>query len=153
MPRHVPSPREHCFKPYLQRFVLVFFDDILIYSPDIEQHKQHLATVLQTLQDQGLYANRNKCEFGKTQLAYLGHVMSTKGVAVDGSKVEAMLQWPVPRNLKELLSFLGLTGYYRNFIAKYATIARLLTDQMKKDQYGWTSEATTAFESLKHALV
>lgn len=90
--------------------------------------------VLKMLQKHSLYANRDKCEFGKTQLAYLGHVVSAKGVAVDGSKVQAMLQWPLPRNLKELRSFLGLTGYYRKFIVGYATIARPLTDQMKKDQ-------------------
>ncbi|XP_074337652.1 putative mitochondrial protein AtMg00860 [Apium graveolens] len=112
------------FKPYLRRFVLVFFDDILVYSPDATQHQRHLATVLQILQEHQLYANKDKCEFGQTQLAYLGHVISDQGVAVDGSKIEAMLQWPQPKNLKQLRSFLGLTGYYRKFIAGYATIAR-----------------------------
>lgn len=109
--------------------------------------------MLQTLQDNALYANRNKCEFGKSQLAYFGHVVSAQGVEVDSSKVQAMLQWPVPRNLKELQSFLGLTGYYRKFIAGYANISHPLTNQMKKDKHGWTNEATIAFNSLKQALV
>ena len=140
------------FKPFLRRFVLVFFDDILIYSTSPVEHQQHLSQVLQTLQDHGLYANWSKCEFGQTQLAYLGHIVSGKGVAVDDSKIQAMLSWPQPQNLKDLRSFLGLTGYYRRFIARYASIAQPLTDQMKKDQFGWSEQATTAFLALKTAL-
>lgn len=140
------------FKPYLHRFVLVFFDDILVYSPDATKHKQHMATVLHTLQENQLYANLDKWEFGQPKLAYLGHVISAQGVAVDWSKIEAMLQWPKPANLKQLRSFLGLTGYYRKFIAGYATLAQTLTDQMKKDQYGWSNEATVSFEQFKQAL-
>ncbi|XP_074347660.1 uncharacterized protein LOC141686530 [Apium graveolens] len=118
------------FMPYLRRFVLVFFDDILVYSPDATQHQRHLATVLQTLQEHQLYANKDKCEFGQTQLAYLGHVISDQGVVVDGR----------------------LTGYYRKFIAGYATIAHPLTDQMKRDHFGWTENATASFELLKRSL-
>lgn len=140
------------FKSLLRKFVLVFFDDILVYSPTEEQHREHLNTVLETLRTHQLYANGKKCEFGQPQLAYLGHIISADGVAVDPDKIKAMEVWPLPRNLKELKGFLGLTGYYRKFIAGYATIARPLTDETRKDQFGWTPEASFAFERLKHAM-
>ncbi|KAL8118331.1 hypothetical protein AgCh_016023 [Apium graveolens] len=141
------------FKPFLRKFVLVFFDDILVYSPTEEKHVEHLSLVLETLTTHQLYANEKKCEFGQTRLTYLGHIISENGVAVDPEKVKALETWPIPSNLKELKGFLGLSGYYRRFIAGYATIARPLTDQTRKDQFGWTQEATTAFKQLKLALM
>lgn len=141
------------FRPYLRRFVLVFFDDILVYSKDKEEHKQHLTSVLQTLHEHQLYVNRKKCEFGKSQVAYLGHIISESGVAVDMSKVKSMQEWPAPVSLKSLRSFLGLTGYYRKFIQGYASIAGPLTEQLKRDKFNWTPAATQAFEALKTAMV
>ncbi|KAF8400118.1 hypothetical protein HHK36_013414 [Tetracentron sinense] len=117
-----------------------------------ESHQQHLAQVLGVLQANGLYANRKKCEFGKTQVAYLGHIISGKGVAADPSKVQAMVSWPTPTNLRALRGFLGLTGYYRKFVAGYAQIALPLTEQLKKDKFGWNSEAETSFEELKRTM-
>lgn len=140
------------FKPYLRRFVLVFFDDILVYNPSFEEHTEHLETVLQVLKSQQLYANYKKCEFAQKELAYLGHVISAEGVAVDREKIKAMLDWPLPITIKELRGFLGLTGYYRKFIKGYAKLALPLTDQLKKDSFGWNLEATTAFNSLKRVM-
>lgn len=140
------------FRPYLRKFVLVFFDDILVYSGSLQQHREHLAVVMGILQENQLYANWKKCDFGKEEVAYLGHIISAKGVAMDQSKVQAMLAWPTPKTLRDLRGFLGLTGYYRRFVQGYAAIAQPLTQQLKKDSFGWTSDATAAFQSLKVAL-
>lgn len=142
------------FRPYLREFVLVFLDDIVIYSRSKEGHVQHVTTkVFQLLEQHKLYVNQKKCEFGRTQVAYLGHVISQEGVSIDTDKIKSMTQWPIPRSVKELSGFLGLTGYYRKFIKGYAKIAGPLTDQLKKDQYRWTEEATVAFQTLKQAMV
>lgn len=140
------------FRPYLRKFVLVFFDDILIYSKTKEQHREHLNLVLGVLAENSLVANIKKCAFGKSKVAYLGHVISNQGVAVDSDKIKAIIEWEQPKNLRELRGFLGLTGYYRKYVAGYAQIAGPLTDQLRKDNFGWTAEATKAFSQLKQAL-
>ena len=140
------------FRPYLRKYVLVFFDDILIYSRTEEEHLQHVRTVLEVLTQHQLYVHKKKCEFGTKEVAYLGHIISAKGVAVDLSKIQAMINWPIPKSLKALRGFLGLTGYYRKFIRGYAQVAAPLTDQLKKDNYSWIEEATVAFQTLKQAM-
>lgn len=151
-PTTFQSLMNNVFKPFLRKFVLVFFDDILIYSKDEQEHSDHLQLVLGKLVDHCLYANRKKCEFGKNSIGYLGHVISEQGVDVDQDKVTAILEWPLPTNLRELRGFLGMTGYYRKFVAHYAHIAQPLTEQLRKDNYGWNEAATAAFELLKSAL-
>lgn len=97
-------------------------------------------------------ANLKKCAFGKKEIAYLGYVISEHGVAVDQEKIRAMIEWEVPRCLKELRGFSGLTGYYRKYVANYAQIAQPLTEQLRKDSYGWTETATRSFMQLKKAM-
>ncbi|KAI3470676.1 hypothetical protein Pfo_027339 [Paulownia fortunei] len=101
------------FKQYLDKFVIVFIDNILIYSRDKEEHKEHLKIVLQVLKEKQLYAKFKKCEFWLEQVVFLGHVVSKDGISIDPSKVEAVIKWPTPTNVSEVRSFLGLVGYYR----------------------------------------
>ncbi|KAJ4733316.1 polyprotein [Rhynchospora pubera] len=140
------------FKPYLRKFVLVFFDDILIYSTDEESHKMHLSKVLDLLKKNQLFAKKAKCEFDMMELEYLGHIISHKGIATDPSKIEAMVNWPIPKSVKELRGFLGLTGYYRRFIKDYGTISKPLTDQLKKNAFHWNELAQEAFCKLKEVM-
>jgi hypothetical protein len=103
------------FKPFLRKFVLVFFDDILIYNKSWEEHVQHVDRVLQLLEEKQLYAKPSKCAFGVQEVEYLGHIVSHEGVKVDPNKIKAMREWPIPKTLKKLRGFLGLTGYYLQF--------------------------------------
>ncbi|XP_043714678.1 uncharacterized mitochondrial protein AtMg00860-like [Telopea speciosissima] len=137
------------FKPFLRKFVIVFFDDILVYSNSIAEHFSHLRTVFQCLATNQLYAKMSKGLFAQESVEYLGHIISSSGIHVDSSKISAMLHWPPPQNLKQVRGFLGLTGYYRKFIKHYASVAAPLTDLLKKDAFTWTDSAQQAFIELK----
>ena len=140
------------FSDYLREFILVFFDDILVYNRNLELHKQHLQTVMQILRDNRLYAKQSKCAFGVEKVDYLGHVISAEGISTDPTKIRAMQEWPTPKNLKALRGFLGLTGYYRRFIRGYGTVSKPLTNLLKKDNFMWTEEANTSFQNLKKIM-
>ena len=104
------------FQPYLDHFVVVFVDDILIYSQSEKEHEDHLQIVLQALRDHQLYAKFSKCEFWLTKVRFLGHVVLTSGVSVDPKKVEVVMSWERPKSVFEIHSFLGFAGYYWRFI-------------------------------------
>jgi hypothetical protein len=104
------------FSPFLRKFVLVFFDDILIYSPSLDQHKIHLNSVLTVLRNHELKAKLSKCTFGQNQVEYLGHIISAEGVSTDPTIIVDIVKWKIPHTIKKLRGFLGLTGYYRRFI-------------------------------------
>nr|KYP37777.1 Transposon Ty3-I Gag-Pol polyprotein [Cajanus cajan] len=141
------------FHSYLDRFVVVFIDDILVYSKTREEHVEHLRIVLQTLKEKQLYAKLPKCEFWLDSVNFLGHVISKGGIAVDPAKVEAVLEWRTPKSVFEIRSFLGLAGYYRRFIENFSRLALPLTKLTKKDQpFVWDSRCEESFQELKRRL-
>ncbi|GAV63615.1 hypothetical protein CFOL_v3_07133 [Cephalotus follicularis] len=119
----------------------------------MEEHIKHLRITLEILKQHSLVAKRSKCIFGGSKVEYLGHFISEQGVSTDPKKVAAIQQWPMPKNLKELRGFLGLTGYYRRFIRNYSLLSKPLTSLLKKDAFKWTEEATDSFNRLKDAMV
>jgi hypothetical protein len=139
--------------PGLRRFVVVFFDDILVYSATYEDHLEHLRLVFEWLHKDHWKLKRSKCSFAQRSMAYLGHIINGQGVATDPDKVAAIVHWPTPSNVKELRSFLGLAGYYRKFVRHFGVIARPLTNLLKKNSlFVWTPEHASAFATLKTSL-
>ncbi|GKE06788.1 transposon ty3-I gag-pol polyprotein, partial [Tanacetum coccineum] len=141
------------FKPFLKRFALVFFDDILVYSSSIIKHIAQLRMVLQVMRKNTLFAKKSKCVFGTSKVEYLGHVISGMRVTTDPSKIQAIQDWHVPTNIKQLRGFLGLTGYYRRFVKGYAVISQPLTALLKKNAFKWNLQTQTSFEKLKQAMI
>jgi hypothetical protein len=139
-------------RPFLRRFVLVFCDDILIYSRTWADHLRHIHAVFAELQGHQLFLKRSKCAFGAPSVAYLGHVVSVAGVAMDPAKLQAVRDWPRPQSARAVRGFLGLAGYYRKFIHSYGTIAAPLTALLRKEGFSWTAEAAAAFAALKDAV-
>jgi hypothetical protein len=134
------------FVDKLDKFVVVFIDDILIYSSTTEEHEQHLRVVLEKLRQNQLYAKFSKCDFWLEEVAFLHHVLTAEGVAVDPAKIEAMKEWEQPRNVTDIRSFLGLAGYYRRFIENFSKIAKPMTNLLKKtNKFEWTPECEHSF--------
>ncbi|EOY21357.1 RNA-directed DNA polymerase (Reverse transcriptase) [Theobroma cacao] len=141
------------FHPYLDKFVIVFIDDILVYSKNDDEHAAHLLIVLQTLRERQLYAKFSKCEFWLKEVVFLGHVVSGAGIYVDPKKIEAILQWEQPRTVTEIRSFLGLAGYYRRFVQGFSLIAAPLTRLTRKGvKYEWDDVCENRFQELKNRL-
>ena len=137
----------------LDKFVVVFIDDILIYSKSIQEHEQHLRVVLEKLRAHKLYDKFSKCEFWLEKVAFLGHILTAEGVAVDSEKVEAVSNWQQPTNVSEIRSFLGLAGYYRRFIEGFSKIAWPMTELLKKEKkFVWIEFCERSFQKLKRRL-
>nr|GEX04530.1 putative reverse transcriptase domain-containing protein [Tanacetum cinerariifolium] len=138
---------------YLDKFVIVFIDDILIYSKTQEEHEVHLGLVLELLKEEKLYANFSKCEFWLQEVQFLGHMLNGDGIHVDPSKIEVVKNWKAPRTPSKVISFLGLAGYYRQFIENFSKIAKYLTIlTQKSNTFGWCEEQERAFQTLKDNL-
>jgi hypothetical protein len=141
------------FMEYLDKFVMVFFDDVLIYSRSEEEHEEHLHLVLQKLQEHRLYVKLSKCEFWMKQIAFLGHVISKGGIFVDPSKVYDVLSWNAPTSVSDIRSFLRLAGYYRRFIKGFSKISKAMTELLEKDRkLEWTPTCEASFQELKKRL-
>ena len=141
------------FQDMIDESVLVYLDDIMIFSKTAEEHEKHVRQVLERLRQNKLYLNKKKCKFFQTEVDWLGHIVSGDGISVDQSKITAVKEWPVPKAPKLLMSFLGYAGYYRRFIEKYSHLAAPLTDLLRKcAEYVWGLPQQQAFEALKKAL-
>ncbi|XP_057775458.1 uncharacterized protein LOC130994433 [Salvia miltiorrhiza] len=152
-PSTFQATMNYVLKKFLRCFVVVFFDDILIYSRSESEHLEHLSAVLSCLRTNCLYVKLSKCSFGTSSVAYLGHIVSAGELRVDPTKIQAMLDWPQPKTAKQLRGFLGLTGYYRKFIQHYASIAAPLTDLLRKDGFHWSTQASSSFTTLQQAMI
>lgn len=142
------------FKDFMDKFVIVFIDDILVYSRSQEEHVDHLRVVLQILREKQLYAKFSKCEFWLDSVVFLGHVISGNGIQVDPKKIEAVVNWKRPTNVTEIRSFLGLAGYYRRFVKDFSLIAKSLTRLTQKNvKFEWTDQCEQSFLELKDRLV
>ncbi|KAI3682772.1 hypothetical protein L1987_83010 [Smallanthus sonchifolius] len=140
-------------KPYLDKFMIVFIDDILIYSRTKEDHEHHLKLILELLRNEKLYAKFSKCEFWIREVHFLGHVINKEGIHVDPSKIEAIKNWEAPKTPTEVRQFLGLAGYYRRFIENFSKIALPLTTLTQKEKkYDWSDKLESAFQLLKQKL-
>ncbi|GJZ62178.1 putative reverse transcriptase domain-containing protein [Tanacetum coccineum] len=140
-------------KPYLDKFVIVFIDDILVYSKDEEEHGKHLKIILELLKKERLYAKFSKCNFWLDSVQFLGHVIDRSGVHVDPAKIEAIKSWAAPTTPTEVRQFLGLAGYYRRFIEGFSLISKPLTKLTQKNKkYEWGKEEKEAFQTLKQKL-
>jgi len=141
------------FRPFLDKFVIVLINDILIYSRTQEEHAEYLRLVLGILREKQLYVKLSKCEFWMDEVQFLGHVISTQGIAVDPTKVDAVVKWESPKSAMEIRSFVGLAGYCRRFIEGFSKTVAHLTQLTRKDQpFTWTDKCEESFQELKWRL-
>jgi hypothetical protein len=152
-PAHFMYLMNSVFMPELDKFVVVFIDDILIYSKSEEEHAQHLHIILQWLWDHQLYAKFSKCAFWLKVVPFLGHIISVDGIAIDPNKVQEVFDWKSPRSVTQIRSFLGLAGYYHRFIPNFSKIAKPMAKLLEKEaKFKWSSQCKEAFLTLKKLL-
>ena len=142
----------HLLRPFIGSFVVVYFDDIRIYSATKEEHLQHIQEVLGVLRREKFYAAKKKCVFMSPKLLFLGYLISGDRLEVDKVKVQAVREWPILMTLTEVRSFHGLASFYRRFIANFSSIMAPITNCMKGNTFRWTGEAETAFQLIKDRL-
>jgi hypothetical protein len=141
------------FSQYLDKFLVVFIDDIMFYSKTTEEHDKHLQIVLQTLRKHKLYAKFNKCDFYQKEIQYLGHIISSEGIIVDPEKIKSIMEWPVPKDLEDIRSFMGITRYYRRFIEGFSKIAYpIMSLQKKGTKFNWSQKCQDNFNKIKESL-
>nr|GFC74399.1 putative reverse transcriptase domain-containing protein [Tanacetum cinerariifolium] len=137
-------------KPYLDKFVIVFIDDILIYSKNQQEHEEHLKLILELLKREQLYAKFSKCEFWISKVQFLGYVIDSQGIHVDPAKIDSIKDWASPKTTTEIRQFLGLAGYYRRFIEGFSKIASPMTKlTQKKVKFEWGDKQEEAFQVIK----
>ena len=130
----------------MDKFSLVFLDDILVYSKDGEEHAEHLRLTLQLLREHQLYEKLSKCDFYRDRIQYLGHVISKEGISVDPEKIEAIMNWPTPRNVRDVRYFMGLAGYYMRFIEGFSKVAHAITSLQRQGiKFEWTLKCEEIF--------
>lgn len=139
-------------QPFIGRFLVVYFDDILIYSKTKEEYIFYLQEVIRVLHQEKLYINLKKCSFMSPSVLFLGFVVPSKGVEVDPNKMKAILEWPVLSTLHEVQNFHGLATFYRRFIRNFSTLMAPITNCMRKGQFVWTKAASQAFEEVKKIM-
>jgi hypothetical protein len=153
-PTYIMYLMNKIFMEYLDKFVVVFIDDILVYSRSEEEDEEHLRFNLQKIRDHRLYAKLSKCEFWLKQVAFLGHIASNGGISVDPSNIQVVLGWNLPTSVGDIHSFLGLAGYYRRFIEGFLKISKPMTELLKKDKkFKWMPTCEASFQELKKRLM
>ncbi|GBG63083.1 hypothetical protein CBR_g36568 [Chara braunii] len=155
---NAPATFQRCmndlFRPWLDKFVVVYLDDILVFSETLQEHQGHLRQVLEKLREANFKINAKECEWAKTQVLYLGHVLDGDGIKLEDSKIAAIRDWSTPRTLTELRSFVGLTNYYRKFVRNFSTFVAPLRRLLKKEAiWQWDKDCTSALKKLKRALI
>jgi hypothetical protein len=139
----------HALRAFIGRFVVFYFDDILVYSKDLNEHINHLQCALDVLRKESLYANLKKCAFCMEKVVFLGYVINAKGIEVDEEKVKAIKEWPTPKSITEVRSFHGLASFYRRFVKNFSTLVAPVTEIVKKSVgFKWCSEQDRAFRYL-----
>jgi hypothetical protein len=151
-PSTFQSLMNHVFHPFLCHFVLVFFDDILIYSKNSQSHLSHVDQIFHLLSQHQLFLKFSKCAFGASEVEYLGHIFGKASVWVDPKKIEAMQDWTRPKTIKSLRGFLGLTNYYRKFVRNYGKIANPLIALLKNNSFTWNLAVDPDFQALKETM-
>ena len=142
----------HVLTPFLGKFVVVYFDDILVYSKSMQEHVEHLRSVFQNLREQRLFSNFQKYHFFTDNIVFLGYVMSSEGVKMDPSKVEDIESWPVPKSIHNVRSFHGMVSFYRRFIKYFSTLVASIIECMKGGVFKWEREAQESFEVIKRKM-